>query len=203
MIKTTPSLLPTKLQAQQTRPPTSTVVNGRSMIQMRPSPTLNVATSVPARMPTPIKRGDNENDDDEEDEDDDEGDEGQISCGVGNEVGGGFNMLLKNTIQHWVRNDNEIRALNMELAKRKKLKKQYTDKLIQQIKKTEIETVDIKDGYISCITKSQKKPITQKFLYDILNKYYKGDIEKTENVNNFIKDNREITNKDVIIRKIY
>ena len=110
---------------------------------------------------------------------------------------------LKKSLQEWVANDNEIRALNVELARRKKLNRDYTNNLIKYIKKTDIETIDIKDGYVSCISKTQKKPISNKFLNDVLGKYYNGNMEQVENLTNYIGDNREIVTKNIIVRKIY
>ena len=70
------------------------------------------------------------------------------------------------------------------------------------MKSNEIDCVDIKDGQICYTQKNVKKPITKKNLMNILTKYFKGDMEKAENANEFILDNREETTKETITRKI-
>jgi len=61
---------------------------------------------------------------------------------------------------------------------------------------------DINDGKIMYSKRAVKKPISKKMLLDILSKYYEGDIEEAQNVNNFILDNREIVVKENIVRRI-
>jgi len=50
--------------------------------------------------------------------------------------------------------------------------------------------------------KNVKKPITKKNLLSILSKFYKGDISKANEVNEFIIDNREEVVVESIVRKI-
>jgi len=110
-------------------------------------------------------------------------------------------QLIQN-IKDWVKIDNEIRLLNLELSKRKTEKKKISDLLIQTMKTNEIDVFDINQGKIVYSKKTVKKPITKKVLLDVLSKYYEGDIEQAEEVNNFILDNREVVVKENIIRKI-
>jgi hypothetical protein len=109
---------------------------------------------------------------------------------------------LKNAIREWVRIDNEVRALNKEVVKRKNEKKNISQMLIEVMKKHDIECVDINDGQICYTKKNVKKPITQKILMDILAKYYKGDLMKASQLNSYILENREETTKETIERKI-
>ena len=109
---------------------------------------------------------------------------------------------LKNSIKEWVKIDNEIRALNEELVKRKKEKKERSAELMNIMKKNEIDCFDIKNGQIMYCKKNIKKPITKKMLMDVLSKYYQGDVTKATDVNNFILDNREEVVKESIIHKI-
>jgi hypothetical protein len=110
-------------------------------------------------------------------------------------------QLIQN-IKDWVKLDNEIRLLNQELSKRKLEKKKITDLLIQTMKTNEIDVFDINQGKIVYSKKTVRKPITKKGLLDILSKYYEGDTEQAEQVNEFILDNREVVVKESIIRKI-
>ena len=110
-------------------------------------------------------------------------------------------QLIQN-IKDWVKIDNEIRLLNLELSKRKMEKKKISDLLIQTMKTNEIDVFNINHGKIMYSKKTVPKPITKKVLLGILSKYYEGDIEQAEQVNNFILDNREVVVKESIIQKI-
>ena len=110
-------------------------------------------------------------------------------------------QLIK-TIKDWVKLDNELKQLQKEIAQRKSEKKKVSESLMQVMKKNEIDCFDIKDGQICYNKKNIKKPITKKSLMDILSKYYKGDILKASEVNEYILENREETIKESIVRKI-
>jgi DNA-binding protein Fis len=109
--------------------------------------------------------------------------------------------LIK-TIREWVKIDNEIRALQKEQLIRKNKKKDISSVLIDIMKKNEIDCFDINDGQIIYNKKNVKKPITKKILLEVLEKYYKDDILKANDVNNFILNNREEKIQEEIIRKI-
>lgn len=109
---------------------------------------------------------------------------------------------LIQSIKEWVRIDNEIRVLKKEQASRKIEKQAITDTLMEVMKKNEIDCFDIKNGQIIYSKKNVKKPITKKALLNILSTYYQGNIEKAEEVNNYILDNREEVVKETITRKI-
>jgi hypothetical protein len=109
--------------------------------------------------------------------------------------------LIK-TIREWVKIDNEIRTLQKEQLNRKNDKKRLSSSLIDIMKKNEIDCFDINDGQIIYNKKNVKKPITKKALLEILQKYYKEDLLKANDVNNFILNNREESIKEEIVRKI-
>lgn len=109
---------------------------------------------------------------------------------------------LVNNIREWVKLDNEIRSLRKEQEQRKKKQKSLNETLIEIMKNSEIDCIDIKDGQICYNRKNVKKPITKKYLLDILAKYFDGDIEKAENANEFILNNREEVVKESIVRKL-
>jgi hypothetical protein len=110
-------------------------------------------------------------------------------------------QLIQN-IKSWVKIDNDIRLLNTELAKRKMEKKKISELLMETMKTNEIDVFDINDGRIIYSKRTVKKPVTKKMLLEILSKYYEGDMEEAQNVNNFILDNREVVVKQDIIRRI-
>jgi hypothetical protein len=110
--------------------------------------------------------------------------------------------ILITNIKQWVKLDNEIRSLKKEENIRKNEKKKINDQLIEIMKDNEIDCIDIKDGQICYNQKSVKKPITKKYLMQILAKYFQGDMERAEHANDFILNNREETIKESITRKI-
>ena len=109
---------------------------------------------------------------------------------------------LINTIKEWVKLDNEIRSLQKEQTKRKNDKRDISTLLIETMKKNSIDCFDINDGQICYTKKSVKKPITRKVLMDTLSTFFKGDLLKAEELNNFIIENREEEIKENIVRKI-
>jgi hypothetical protein len=110
-------------------------------------------------------------------------------------------QLIK-TIKDWVKLDNDIKKLQKELAQRKADKKKLSVSLLETMKKNDIDCFDINNGQICYNKKNIKKPITKKILMELLSKYYKGDILKANDLNNFILENREETIKESIVLKM-
>jgi len=110
--------------------------------------------------------------------------------------------ILIKTIKEWVKIDNEIRELQKQQTIRKTEKKKTSELLIKIMRENEIDCFDINDGQIIYNKKSVKKPITKKVLFDILSKYYKGDSNKAEDMQNYILENREEVVKETISRTI-
>lgn len=106
-------------------------------------------------------------------------------------------------IKAWVKIDNEIRILQKEQSTRRKEKKNITDALINVMKENEIDCFDITNGQLIYNRKNVKKPITQKNLHKMLLDYFEGDATKTENIENYIIENREESVKETITRKIW
>jgi hypothetical protein len=69
------------------------------------------------------------------------------------------------------------------------------------MRENEIDCFDINDGQIIYSKKNVKKAITKKILLDILSKYYKGNLDKAEELQSFILENREEVVRETIIRK--
>ena len=109
--------------------------------------------------------------------------------------------LIK-TIKEWVRLDNDIRKLQKEEKQRKDDKKNISNVLMEIMKKNEIDVFDINDGQICYTKKNIKKPITQKILMNVLSDYFKGDMLKAAELNEYIRDNREEVIQETIVRKI-
>lgn len=109
--------------------------------------------------------------------------------------------LIK-SIQDWVRLDNEIRKLKQEEKKRRDEQKQISGNLMTIMRENEIDEFDINNGKLIYSKKNVKKPITKKALLGILSKYYKGDINKATEINDYIISNREEVVVETIVRKI-
>jgi hypothetical protein len=105
--------------------------------------------------------------------------------------------LIK-TIKEWVKNENELKTLQQEILKRKKEKIIISKDLIDIMKQNQIDCFDINKGKILYNKKNIKKPITKKYLFDVLNKFIP---EKSNEINKYILENREITVKENIILK--
>ena len=109
---------------------------------------------------------------------------------------------LKHTVREWVRLDNEMRALNNELATRRNDKKIISKILIDVMRENKLDQFDLKDGQLMYVKKNKKKPITQSQLLTLLSTYYKEDVSKAEEMHNFLLDNREEVVEEKITRKI-
>ena len=113
-----------------------------------------------------------------------------------------LNNELIDLIKKWIKTDNEMRTLKQEVANRKKNKDKLSSELLTIMKSKDIDSFNINSGKIEYVQRKTKKPISKKLLQTILSKYYKGDINKANELNDFILDNREETSKDLLIHKI-
>ena len=109
---------------------------------------------------------------------------------------------LIDSIKEWVKLDNAIRKLQSEISTRKNEKKNVSTKLMQTMNANNIDCFDIKDGQLCYTKRNVKKPITKKGLFDILTKYYNGDLMQATQVNEYIIENREEVVKETLVRKM-
>ena len=118
--------------------------------------------------------------------------------------GGSLETLeqLKQTVRDWVKLDNEIRTLNKEITTRRNDKKTISKRLIDVMRENKLDIFDLKDGQLMYVKKNKKKPITQKQLLTLLSSYYKDDVSKAEEMQNYLLDNREEVVQETIQRKI-
>ena len=112
-----------------------------------------------------------------------------------------LNNEVIDLIKKWIKTDNEMRTLKQEVANRKKSKDKLSSELLTIMKSKDIDSFNINSGKIEYVQRKTKKPISKKLLQTILSKYYKGDINKANELNDFILDNREETSKDLLIHK--
>jgi len=106
-------------------------------------------------------------------------------------------------IREWVKNDNEIRELKKQENIRKTNNKIITTKLLEIMRNNNLDCFDINDGQIIYKKTNVKKPFTKKVICQLLNEYYKDDVEKANEVNTFLMDNRQEAVKEKIVRKLH
>ena len=106
---------------------------------------------------------------------------------------------LSLNIKKWLLLDKEMKLLQKELKERKKKKIDLTDALVEIMKKSEIDCVDISDGKIMYTQSNIKSPINKKHLLDSLDKYFAdNDSVPTDEIVNFILENRTVNLKESI-----
>jgi hypothetical protein len=110
-------------------------------------------------------------------------------------------QLIKE-IQDWVRLDNEIRKLKKEERTRQVERAKISENLLELMRTSDIDQVDINNGKLIYSKRNVKKPITKKSLLTILAKFYEGDVGKAVEINKFISDNREETTIESIVRRV-
>jgi len=108
------------------------------------------------------------------------------------------------SVREWVKIDSEIAAFKTEIKNRIAKKKMLTDRLVTVMKKNEIECFDINGGAIVYKKTTTKRAINKKSLLATLNEYYKetNNPEIAAELSQFILDNREVSTKETITRKI-
>lgn len=109
---------------------------------------------------------------------------------------------LVNNIKEWMKIDNEITKLQLEVKERKNKKKFLTDSLVSVMKKNEIDCFDINGGSLVYKKNKTKKPINGKTLMAALQNYYSTEPALAENLTKFIMENREEDTKETIKMKL-
>ena len=109
---------------------------------------------------------------------------------------------LVGNVKEWIKVDNEIMKLKMEIKERNNKKKLLSESLMTVMKKNEIDCFDITGGAIMYKKSKVKKPLNGKTLMTALHKFYKNDSEMVETLTKHILDSREEAVKEVIRRKI-
>ena len=107
---------------------------------------------------------------------------------------------LVQIVKQWVKIDNNIRDLQKEQNSMKNEKKNVTKRLMEIMKTNNVDCFEINDVQLIYKKKNSKKAITKKILFSSLASFYKNDIDKIEELNNFILDNREDVVTECIVR---
>ena len=109
---------------------------------------------------------------------------------------------LIQTVKEWIKIDNELTKLRSEIKLRNDKRKKITESIVNHMKHTSIDGINIFNGSLVYKQKKTKKPITGKFLLTQLEKYYSQTPEVAKEVTQHVLDNREEVVKEEIKRKI-
>jgi len=109
---------------------------------------------------------------------------------------------LVNNIKEWIKIDNEVAQLKVEIKERTNKKKLLTENLVTVMKTNSIDCFDINGGALVYKKNKVKKPINGKTLLSALQNYYKTDPKMAEDITKHVMDSREEQIKETIKRKI-
>lgn len=104
----------------------------------------------------------------------------------------------KNILQ-WVEYDNSIKSKNNDIKEIRLKRDNLEISIIQHIQENNLQdnifNITSLNTQLKMNTSSIKESISYKFLENILLKYFNNDIDKTNDLLNFIKNNRNTTEK--------
>lgn len=109
---------------------------------------------------------------------------------------------LITNIKEWIKIDNDIAKLKTDIKEKTNRKKSLTENLVVVMKSNAIDCFDINGGALIYKQKKTKKPISAKYLLAELQKYYKDQPDVATDLTKQLLDNRELSVKDEICRKI-
>ena len=109
---------------------------------------------------------------------------------------------LITNIKEWIKIDNDIAKLKTDIKEKTNRKKSLTENLVTVMKSNSIDCFDINGGALIYKQKKTKKPISAKYLLAELQRYYKDQPEVATDLTKQLLDNRELSIKDEICRKI-
>ena len=110
-------------------------------------------------------------------------------------------QLITN-IKEWIKIDNDISQLRLQMKQKNTEKKTLTEGLVNVMKNNAIDCFDINDGSLVYKKSKVKKPINSKSLLSALTSYYKDQPNVAEDLTKHIMENREEQIKETIKRKI-
>ena len=109
---------------------------------------------------------------------------------------------LKDHLRQWVRVENEISTLSAEIKKRKLIHQQLSASLLSVMRQNEIDCFDIANGRIVYSKTKVRAPLNNGQLKSALTTYYKDDVEKANNLTEFLLSSRVEKTRESIKMKI-
>ena len=109
--------------------------------------------------------------------------------------------LIEN-VKVWLTIDNDIKKLQTAIKEKRSQKKKLTENLVDIMNQRDIDCMNTGQGQLIKSTKKVKAPLSKKHLVDSIQKYFKDDGEKVQELCNYILDSRNIKIMENIRRKM-
>jgi len=109
---------------------------------------------------------------------------------------------VKDYLRQWIRVENEISTLSVEIKKRKLVHQQLSASLLEVMRKNDIDCFDITNGKIVYSKVKHRAPLNNGQLRSALTTYYKDDTEKANNLTEFLLSSRVEKTRESIKMKI-
>ena len=109
-------------------------------------------------------------------------------------------MTLEENIKNWIKLDNEIKQLSMDLKRLRVQKEDYNQNILGHIKENNLENAVVKigDGRLKFIDTNHPQPLSYKFISECLCDYFEDDREIVMEIMYHIKSKRTIkTTKEI------
>ena len=109
---------------------------------------------------------------------------------------------LVESVKNWLQIDTEIKQLQTEIRKRRKMKKEMTDSLVQIMKSQDIEIMNAGESQLIRTEKKTKSALSKKHLITSLLQFFKEDKETVAQLSTFIMNSRPEKTIENIRRKV-
>lgn len=105
-------------------------------------------------------------------------------------------------IKEWIKLDNELTKIKLEMKEKTNRKKKLTESLVKIMKSNSIDCFDIKGGALIYKQRKTRKQITGKYLLQQLEEYYKDKPDIAKEITQKVLDNRAEVVKNEIVMKL-
>lgn len=99
---------------------------------------------------------------------------------------------LRDSVKNWLQIDIEIKQLQKEIKRRRTMKKDITNRLIDTMKTNDIDVMNIPDGRLVRTSNRVKAPLSKRHLVESLLLYFKEDQEMVQSISSHIMDTRKV-----------
>ena len=99
---------------------------------------------------------------------------------------------LRDSVKNWLQIDIEIKQLQKEIKRRRTMKKDITNRLIDTMKTNDIDVMNIPDGRLVRTSNRVKAPLSKRHLVESLLLYFKEDQEMVKSISSHIMDTRKV-----------
>lgn len=97
---------------------------------------------------------------------------------------------IKDHLRQWIRVENEISTLSVEIKKRKLIHQQLSASLLDVMRKNDIDCFDIANGKIVYSKVKRRAPLNNGQIRSALTTYYKDDADKANSLTEFLLSTR-------------